>query len=160
MHYQVTKKVVTDLKLFAPTGDFGRWIHRIEFELNEAATLRTPVNKRQNKSWGEPPVGTLKASTHCEWSRRGLRTFVGALYNDAHYASWVHEGTSTIFSKSARTPTGQFAPLTEGGMVLPANFGIPALVRQRVRGQRANPFLKRGYNDVAAHHPALKRFSL
>lgn len=158
MHYALVGKVITDEKLFTPTGAFGRWAHSIEFGLLEEGVRHAPVNKRTRKTYGEPPVGSLKASIRAELTQATLRRYDIELSANTHYATYVNKGTGTII---ARTAGGQFAAAGQaGGMYLPANLGYKARFRQRVRGQSANPFLRRAWNDVAAHHSSMGRFSL
>ena len=157
MHYEVTRIDVDDLKLFGPTGDFGRWMQRIEFEALEEGARQAPTgftSGRINKT-GPWPVGSLQASVMCDFDRIGPRLFELVLSANTDYAAYVHEGTSTIY---ARTEGGQFASAGQhGGMYLPANPGWgPARWRQRVRGQRANPFLTRAMANVGRAHSAIK----
>lgn len=158
MHYAITGKVVTDEALFTPTGAFGRWAHSIEFGLLDEGVRHAPINKRTRKTGGEPPVGALKASIRAELTQATLRRYNIELSANTHYARYVHEGTGTII---ARQGGGQFASAGPGaGMYLPSNLGYKARWRQRVRGQSANPFLRRAWNDVAAHHSSMGRFSV
>lgn len=157
MHFEVTSYEVTDLKLFAPTGDFGRWIQQIEYEAIAEAVRQAPngaASGRVNKTTGYP-VGALQASIECDVARPGPRLFDLTLSANVPYAYYVHEGTSTIYARGER---GQFASASQhGGMYLPANPGWgPARWRQRVRGQRANPFLTRALTNVGHAHPAIK----
>jgi len=116
------------------------------------------VNKRPNKSSGEPPPGHLVASLSSDVTQAG-KVFSITENSRAHYTRWVVEGTGTIF---ARGEKGQFAAAGEGrGMYLPANPGYGrARWRQRVRGQSANNFLGRAYDLTARTHPALKGISM
>jgi hypothetical protein len=155
--YVITGKVVTDEVLFTPTGSFGRWAKSIEFGLLADGVREAPLNRRQNKSFGQPPVGSLKASIRAELTHATVRTYNIELSANTHYAAWVHEGTSTIIKRGAG---GRFASAdSHEGMYLPSNLGFKARWRQRVRGQAANPFLRRAWNDVALHHSAMGRFS-
>lgn len=159
MYYVVTGKVVTDEKLFAPGGAFADWAKAIEYSLYEHGVNEAPLNKRPNKSLGQPPVGALKASISAELQHVTLRRFNIELSADTDYATYVHEGTSTIY---ARNSGGRFAGADiRGGLYLPANPGYGAARwRQRVRGQAANPFLRRAWNETARFNSAMGKFAL
>lgn len=155
--YTVTGKVVTDEVLFTPTGAFGQWARSIEYGLLSEGVREAPLNRRQNKSYGQPPVGSLKASIRSELTKATLRRYSIELSANTHYAAWVHEGTNTIIKRAGG---GRFASAELGeGMYLPGNLGFKARWRQRVRGQQANPYLRRAWNDVALHHSSMGRFS-
>lgn len=151
----VTKKVVHDEILWTPFGSFGRWAGEITFELGAAGRFHAPLNRRQHKTAGQPPVGSLKASIRSEMTHLTLRRFNIDLSANVFYAKWVHNGTGTII---ARGTGGRFRPAAEG-MYLPANLGYRARWRQRVSGQSGNPFLRRAWNDVSRHHSSMGRFS-
>lgn len=158
MRYEVVGKVVTDQVLFTPVGDFGRWARDITDGLYIHGVGEAPVNKRPNKSWGSLPVGSLKASIRVEMQKATLRTFQIELSANTPYAGYVHQGTTAIY---ARGLGGQFGSARPGeGLYLPANPGYgKAKWRQRVRGQSANPYLRRAWNNVALHHSSMGRFS-
>lgn len=155
--YAVTATVVHDEVLFGPTGAFGRWAREVTGELGSAGFFEAPVNRRTNKTAGEPPVGSLRASVRSEMQKLTLRKFDITLSANTHYAIHVIKGTGTIIARGAG---GRFASADsemQEGMYLPANLGFKSRWRQRVRGQSANPFLQRAYNDVRRAHPALPR---
>lgn len=158
MEYVVTGKVVTDEVLFTPTGAFGRWARSIESSLYVHGVQEAPLNKRPNKSWGSLPPGSLKASIRVELQQATLRRYNIELSANAPYAKYVHEGTDDIY---ARGPGGRFGAAAPGtGMYLPANPGYGrSRWRQRVRGQRSNPFLRRAWNETARSHSSMGRFS-
>lgn len=153
--YVVTARVVADQGLFTATGAFGRWANDIERKLQINGIKQAPLNKRTGKSRGAPPVGHLKANIRAELQKVTLRTFNITLTSGADYSRYVLEGTNTIIARGAG---GRFAEAGEG-MRLPANpqFG-KARWRQRVRGQKANPFLQRAWNDTARTHSSMGRF--
>jgi hypothetical protein len=155
--YVLTARVVADQKLFLATGEFGLWARDIEQKLQINAIREAPRNVRTGKSQGAPPVGNLKANISAELQKVTLRTFHISLISAADYSMFVHEGTSTIV---ARNSSGHFRSASEG-MRLPANpqFG-GAHWRQRVRGQKANPFLRRAWNDTALSHSSMGRFGI
>jgi len=157
MHYEMGKVLVTDLKLFGPTGDFGRWMQRIDFELGEEAARQAPsgaTSGRINKTSGYP-VGSLIASVDCDHDRMSPRLYELVLSANVPYAAYVHEGTRDIYKQSS---SGGFAAAAPGeGMYIPGNPGWgPARWRQKVRGQSANPFLTRAMSNVGRGHSAIK----
>jgi len=156
--YEVTGSVVHDEGLFLPTGPFGRYVESVRAELQSVAFFEAPVNRRTNKTAGEPPVGSLKESVRCEIQNITLRKYDLTLSANTHYAAYVVKGTGTII---ARTEGGRFASADAegGGMHLPANLGYKARWRQRVRGQQANPFLQRAFNAVGRNHSSLPHIS-
>lgn len=157
--YAVTGKVVTDEVLFTPTGAFGRWAQSIDHSLLLHGFQEAPLNKRQNKTYGQPPVGSLKASIRAELQQVTLRRYDIELSANTDYAKFVIKGTGPIY---ARGPGGQFGSAAPGqGLYLPANAGYGAARwRQRVSGQKANPFLQRAWNETARAHSSMGRFSL
>jgi hypothetical protein len=124
-----------------------------------------PVNKRVNKTAGEPPVGTLRDMMFSDVAQIGPRQLTIAAGSRAHYTKYVVEGTGRIY-KSARNELGQFTSLGEGddvfgGMYLPANPGYGrARWRASVRGQVANNFIGRAYDATARIHPSLRGISM
>lgn len=150
--------VVHDQALFMPGGDVHNWVHEVASELFFYAQREAPINKRPNKTAGHLPVGSLHAGLRSDVDRIGLKVFTIDLYSTAYYSKWVIKGTNTIYRRGAR---GYFGAAQEGrGMYLPTNPGFgPGRWRQRVRGQRANNFLGRAYDDTALRHPALKGMS-
>lgn len=158
MHYELQGEVVTDQVLFTPTGAFGRWARSIESMLYEEGVRHAPLNKRVNKSYGQPPVGSLKASIQVELTQATLRHYGIELSANTPYALYVHEGTRPIYKRGA---LGRFGRADPGeGMYLPANPGYGAARwRQRVSGQKANPFLRRAWNDTARFHSSMGRFN-
>ena len=160
--------VVTDSKLFNRTGDVGRWAERVNVAFVRHAIEEAPIGTntgRVNKSRANAhePVGSLKAGISGDVDRVGPRQLVTTVSSSASYSLYVIKGTSTIYSKSARTPTGQFAALGPGqGMYLPANPipGGSAKMRQRVSGQKANNFLGRAFDATARTHSSLRGRSM
>jgi hypothetical protein len=161
--------VVTDTKLFNRTGDVGRWAEAVNVAYVSHARRHAPVDKRQNKSRANSmyPVGALAASIFGEVTRVGPRHLQTLIYVDVPYALYVIKGTSTIFAKAARAPAGspggiggQFVPLEGRGMYIPANFGLKSRYAQRVRGQRANPFLDLAFDATARRHSSLRGYSM
>lgn len=174
MYYTVSKVLVTDQHLFNRTGMIGRWAERIKNEAVAFTRKEAPDGRasgRDRKSdWtyshlGPYPPGSMKRSISGEVLRVGPRQLNTKIVVDVPYALYVIKGTGTIFSKSARVPAGeegagQFREIgfEEGGMYLPSNSRGKAMMRQRVRGQRANNFLARGMRQTAAKHPSLAGF--
>lgn len=160
-----------DEVLYAPGGMISNWVHEVASEMFFHLEREVPFNKRQNKSSGEPPVGTMLAELFSDVDRLGTREFQITAGSRAPYTRYVVGGTPTIYARSARIPKGeegggQFAPLSDDefggrGMYLPANPGYGfARWRQRVRGQTANNFIGRAYDSTARVHPALRGVSM
>lgn len=144
-------------RLFVPGGDVYNWSVRIQQAVEFAVVRECPIGHRPNKTDGTSP-GYLASTIFSERTPLSRRRFEITAGADAYYTQYVVKGTSRIQSKSARDiETGQFSELGEsGGMRLPANPGYGgALWRRSVRGQQANNFIARGYNDVARRHAAL-----
>lgn len=167
MDAEITVIVITDTKLFNRTGDIRRWADRVEAAFTAHAIAEAPLNRRQNKNRGAPPVGTLKAGISGEVTRVGPRQLQTIIKSEAPYTLYVLKGTTTIFSKTGRIPkgepgAGQFVPIgpEEGGMSLPPNFGIKRIYRQRVRGQSANNFLGRAFDATARTHSSLRGYQM
>jgi hypothetical protein len=154
-----------DEVMYAPGGIVDRWVRGVASEMYFWMEREVPVNKRSNKSGSEPPVGTLRALIFSDVDRIGPHEMTIQAGSRAHYTRYVVEGTSTIYAKSNRSAGGQFMSLGDdgegGGMYLPANPGYGrARWRQRVRGQSANNFIGRAYDQTARVHPALKGVSM
>lgn len=152
-----------DERMYLPGGIVDRWVHGVASELFFYMRKEVPVNKRVNKTAGEPEVGTLSNLIYADVDRFGPRQLAIDAGSRAYYAGYVVGGTSTIYN-SARNERGQFAVLGEGvrgGMYLPANPGYgPPAWRAQVRGQKANNFIGRAYDATARLHPALKGVSM
>jgi hypothetical protein len=154
----VTNVVVNDTKLFGPKGDVRRWADKVAVKFTVNAKDEAPTGAatgRVNKT-GPFPVGSLKRNIYFEVTRVGPRQLVTTISVMVPYAMYVLKGTNTII---ARGEGGRFASAEEG-MYIPANPGWgKALMRQRVRGQKANPFLDRAYARTARSHPSLRGFN-
>lgn len=154
-----------DEVMYAPGGIVDRWVRGVASEMYFWMEREVPINKRPNKSGSEPPVGTLRAMLFADVDRLGVRELQITAGSRAHYATYVTKGTGTIYARSNRNESGQFQSLGDdgegGGMYLPANPGYGrARWRQRVRGQSANNFIGRAYDQTARAHPALRGVSM
>jgi hypothetical protein len=157
--YQFVAGVEYDEVLYAPGGIVHRWVHEVNSTMFFNLEREVPLNSRVNKTFGEPPVGTMRAELFSDVTRIGTKEFTIEAGSNAPYTKFVVEGTGPIF-KAPRNEAGQFVSLGEdgegGGMYLPANPGFgPGRWRQRVRGQAANNFIGRAYDATARAHPAL-----
>jgi hypothetical protein len=154
-----------DEVMYAPGGIVNRWVHEVASEMFFHMEREVPINKRVNKTAGEPPVGTLRDMLFSDVTQIGPRELTIQAGSRAHYAKYVVEGTGRIY-KAARNELGHFMPLGEGdevfgGMYLPANPGYGgARWRASVRGQAANNFIGRAYDATARAHPALRGVSM
>lgn len=154
-----------DEVMYQPGGIVHRWVAGVASEMYFHMEREVPVNKRVNKTAGEPPVGHLREMLFADMNRVGPRELTITAGSRAHYTQYVVGGTGPIFAP-ARNEAGQFMSLGEGdewfgGMYLPANPGYGgARWRQRVRGQAANNFIGRAYDATARAHPALRGVSM
>jgi hypothetical protein len=154
-----------DEVMYAPGGIVNRWVHEVASEMFFWMEREVPINKRVNKTAGEPPVGTLRDMIFSDVDQIGPRELTIQAGSRAHYTRYVVQGTSTI-RKAARDEGGRFMSLGEGedvfgGMYLPANPGYGrARWRAQVRGQSANNFIGRAYDNTARAHPALRGISM
>lgn len=151
-----------DEVMYLPGGIVDRWVHQIAGDLYFHMEREVPVNKRVNKTAGQPPVGTLRDLLFSDVDRGGPHLLQIQAGSRAPYTQYVTRGTSTIY-RAARNAAGQFQSLGEesGGMYLPANPGYgPARWRAQVRGQSANNFIGRAYDQVSRTHPALRGTSM
>lgn len=157
LRFQFDRAVVTDAVLYTPAGSVGRWVSSVERTMQRNAVLQAPNGAqtgRINKTSGFPP-GYLQASISSSVLRAGPRRFNIEVRADAPYAYYVHEGTSTIY---ARTALGTFRT-NEEGMFIPGNPGWGRSRRAaRVRGQAANPFFDRAFRATSTQHPSLKGY--
>lgn len=158
INMSVTSVVVNDTKLFGPTGDVRRWAEKVAVRFTLYSKAEAPTGAatgRVNKTSSAFPVGSLRRNIFFEVTRVGPRQLVTTVSVAVPYAMYVLKGTNTII---ARGEGGRFATAEEG-MYIPANPGWGrSKFRQRVRGQRANPFLDRAYDRTARVHPALRGF--
>lgn len=156
-------------RLFLPGGPVYRWKQSVEREVREVSERQAPVNVRPNKNprspknpYGGVPAGSLKASIKSSIAGTP-EVFQITISAEAGYSAWVHEGTGRIFSRGAG---GRFGTAREG-MILPGNVvggGIHAgrsfrkgrPRRQSVRGQTANPFLRRSIDIAGLKHSSLR----
>jgi hypothetical protein len=162
--YTYSGGVEYDEVMYAPGGIVNRWVHEVSSTMFFNLEREVPVNKRVNKTYGQPPVGTMRALLFSDVDRVGTKEFTIEAGSHAHYTKWVVQGTSRIYAKSGRVPAGepgggQFIEIGEeyaSGMYLPANPGYgPGRRHQSVRGQAANNFIGRAYDTTARMHPAL-----
>jgi hypothetical protein len=158
--------IVHDEGIFAPTGLAGRWAESVKTEFVKFAAAEAPLNKRSSKSYANAGFkrGSLKKGISGDVTRVSVRVLHISVASSAPYTKYVLFGTSRIYSASARVPAGeegagQFRSLDwEGGsgMYIPPGMGHKALIRRSVRGQAANNFLERAFNETSWFHPSLK----
>lgn len=164
----ITNIVVTDSKLFNRTGAVGRWAAGVERAFTRHAISEAPSgieSGRPNKSRANMayPAGSMKLSISGEVQRVGPRHIQTTVSVNVPYALYVLRGTGVIFSKSARVPAGQPGAgqfQTGRGLYLPAQPFAKSLMRQRVRGQRANNFLARAFDRTAITHSSLRGYQM
>jgi hypothetical protein len=155
MDARITGIVITDTVLFNRTGDIRRWADRVNLAFVANAIEEAPHGAdtgRINKTSGMPP-GQLKLGIHGSVNRVGPRQLETIVNSEAPYSLFVLKGTNTII---ARGEGGRFASVEEG-MYIPANPGWGrSKMRQRVRGQKANPFFERAFDATARTHSSLR----
>jgi hypothetical protein len=154
-----------DEVMYAPGGIVHRWVHEVSSTMYFNLEHEVPFNKRPNKTYGQPPPGTMRALLFSDVDRVGPKEFVIDAGSNAHYTRYVVQGVpGRIYARSGRIPAGepgggQFIEIGEdyqSGMYLPANPGYgPGRRHQSVRGQSANNFIGRAYDTTARMHPAL-----
>src|SRR5262245_35723053 len=138
--------VVYDSVLFERGHMINRWASSVARTFEAHAIEYAPVNVRPNKSPGEPPVGTLKASIFADVDLVGPKHDPVIAGSDAPYAQYVIEGTGFIY------PHGPF-------LKLPSNPGRGRRTRFNVvPGQKANNFLGKAARATARRHPSLRGF--
>lgn len=139
--------VVYDSILFERGHMVARWAFGVEATFTRNAIAHAPVNKRQNKSPGEPPVGSLKASITGEADKVAPKHWQILVEVGVHYAQYVIEGTDFIYPNSAPW------------LKLPRNAGRGGRTRFNVvPGQKANNFLLQAARETAHTHPSLRGF--
>lgn len=168
MRYAVTAIVVHDEKLFAPTGDIGRWAAGVSREFERNVQWATPISTRTKSKWSmaahpDEPAGALHAGISGSLTRTSIRQFRMDVSSSASYSTHVLFGTRRIYAKSARVPkgepgAGQFRDVGFGeasGMYVPLRMG-KGVMKQSVAGQRANNFFQTGFEMTAASHSSLR----
>lgn len=144
--WHLTKLVLWDSILFARGHTVSRWAVGLGRTVAAAAIAEAPINKRAHKSFGEPPVGSLKAGVHGSAFRAGPKRIQMDISSDAHYSLAVLKGTGPIY------PHGPV-------LKLPINAGHGRRTRfYTVSGQSANNFLGRAVGIAAARHSSLRGF--
>ena len=114
--------------LASPNGDTARYLVRKAYQVQNKARVNCPVDS-----------GNLRGSITHEIAQDGggLSARVGT---NVPYAIYVHEGTGIYAGRGYITPKkGKFLAWKGGGGWVFA---------KRVRGQKANPFLRDALNSV------------
>lgn len=119
--------------LYKRGGPGGGWIYRVSSQMVAASRVEAP--KR---------TGGLARAHSLNRGRVGnqyMQTY--HIQNSAEHALWVHEGTHGPI-----LPDGNF-------LFLPAGYGHKASRQRSVKGQKANPWLERACQGVAARYGAV-----
>lgn len=147
-----------DVQLYQPGHTIHNWAKRVERELGVAITDAAPRNKRTNKSksqqtyGGITPVGYLKSQISTSFQRTGARRIDFSATSGAEYSQAVIFGT-----KGGSKIGGARGGSRKGFFLLPRNPGFGFIREHRsFSGQAPNDFMTRGFNKVAAVHPALR----
>jgi hypothetical protein len=133
--------------LFLPSGDAGRWIHKIADEMEDAVNASTPTRS-----------GALRTHNRSERVAVG-GAFFGNQYvaayevtNDSPYFSYVHDGTRSQRGVRALPPGGP--GLNTVSRYAGQHFG-KKVMRKGVRGQKENPWLRDACVMVAMRYGAV-----
>jgi hypothetical protein len=119
-------------------GDGATWTRQRAWEIRQLAVIRAPLGL----------TGELKAKHRVEQNRDVYTGRYRKGFNivaDARHAAAVHGGT-------AANGTGYIYPKTKKALAIPAGNGHGPKVVRRVRGQRANPWLRRAGETVAKRY--------
>lgn len=176
--YTIEVGVISDEKLFLPGGNVYDWSHKLAEQL-ETVTRQTAPPTVSKSRWKHVGTGRLKRGITATVNMDVDKVITIDVNSSAPYSMFVHGGTaigrgSHIYSTLGWANRITVDSLFDAGttkfrppaalqglyMALPPNTGGHFPWHLRVRGQRANPFLSRGYNRVARMgHPALKKLS-
>lgn len=162
--------------LFAPGHDVHDWTEEVARDLKKTIFRTTPPGTSKSRH-GHRGTGRLRASLTTSATRVAPTEIELLVEAKTSYATYVHGGTagggrsgSFIYSNlgwanrqtvDAILAAGQAhlePPQNMRGLYMrvPPGPGGTQRYLMRVRGQRANPFLIRGYNRVASlDHPGL-----
>lgn len=108
-------------------GGIRDWVNRSAARAVRVGTTEAPFS-----------TGNLNRSIHANFAKQGLEAKVKPTANYAHY---VHEGTG-IYGPKKRPITPRSAS------VLAFSVGGQMVFAKSVKGQKANPFMKRAYDKV------------
>lgn len=165
--------------LFAPGGSVREWSRGVTKEIEVAAKAMAPP-MRSKARWPTKATGKMARSIRGRLNRTTLHILRADVYVRDRRAKYVLGGTANggrgfIYSRAGYANRSEIGGWMEGLQELREETGVanqgmlaeglpsewfmntPYGPKVRVKGQRANPFLKDGYNAVAAHHAALKR---
>jgi len=166
--------------LFLPGGSVREWSRVVTKEIETAAKAKAPPF-RSYARWPSRATGRLNRSIRGRLNRTTVRILRADVYVRVPYAKYVlggtaNNGTGLIYSTAGYGARGEISDHMEFLVDLAMqgeNYGQeqlrddpdipddwwmrtpwgPKLV---VSGQRKNPFLRDGYNEVARMHAALK----
>lgn len=143
--FRLTKTIINSTPLFLPGGSVNRWSHRVARQSERAAITKAPPfrSKARRGTWA---TGKLAKSIYSDVTiGTGLRRINVTVGSTSDHAVYVHEGTA---NKGAG-----YIPLNGNKVTMPiTRIPYRTWYAERVRGQRANPFLVDGYNSVARRH--------
>ena len=155
-------------RLFLPGGDVWDWTKEVTAEVKGAAKrLAPPGRSMRRPTTRYTSTGRLRRSIRSSSNTNGPHGVLGYITVDAPYAHFVLGGTAFQGHRYIYSTVGfMHKPLVD---LYAARKHPPSLphtwfmvlrpsgaYRLRVHGQKANPFLTDGYNEVARIHGALK----
>jgi hypothetical protein len=170
-------------ELFQPGHAVFDWCFEIKEMLENFSKAEAPPRTSRSR-WGHVGTGFLAANIHADMTRTGPESYDMILNSDAEYSKYVHGGTAgggtgfiyssagwrnramvdemvdarIFFPRGARgglNPALRAKGIRSLFMTLPPNTGGRFRFHLRVRGQRANPFLVKGYNRTRLLHDGL-----
>lgn len=170
---------IHDEILWEPGGDVYEWLHEVAREL-QTVTKRTAPSTVSKSRWGHRGTGRLKAGITANVEMDRLKVANIILNSSAPYTMYVHGGTAYRSGSFIYSNLGWANKITVDAlyerkeayfrnagamrglfMALPPGPGGTWRYHMRVRGQKANAFLSRGYNRVAElGHPALPKLGI
>lgn len=159
LEFVYTGMVVVDSKLYDRGHMIRRWAEGIERNFEYFVIDEAPLNKRANKSNGQPP-GELKAGLFVTTERPGPRQLLVVVQSLAPHTKFVAGGTADqIFPNSSRLFKIPINPGFMGpGRPTPRDAARGGTLHRRISGQARNQFFERAYVRTAARHPSLRPF--
>lgn len=166
---RITAIEIHDAKLFAPSGIVYNWARKITTEVKVAAQSKAPPSRSKAK-WGTKATGELQRGIKGRVDKAGPKVLDMVIESTAPHTKYVHGGTAYQGQRYIYSTLGwankAFVDevLASGEVAVGEEFkGLfmrlpppgPRFL-MRVRGQKRNPFLTDGYNEVAKVHRALK----
>jgi hypothetical protein len=162
--------VVTDSKLFRPSGTIGRWAASVERQYTLQAIKKAPSSlesgrPHKTKRNSAYPSGSMRRNIEGRVVMVGPRHYQTTISVNVPYALMVIRGTRTpIIATSARQPAGSPGGIggqfKSGKMYLPGQPSWGRRWKQQVSGQTANNFLGEAFDATARRHSSLRGYQM